>query len=55
LTNEYGARWVWGGAAAIAAVAAVVGYSLARGIRAEAQGQPAPVAVPGTEAHSAER
>jgi MFS family permease len=53
LTNEYGARWVWGGAAVIASVAAVVGYSLARGIRAEAHSQPAPVAIP--EAHSAER
>ena len=33
LTDEFGARWVWGGAAAIAAVAAVVGFVLARGIR----------------------
>jgi MFS family permease len=32
LTDEYGARWVWGGAAAIAALAALVGFVLARGI-----------------------
>jgi MFS family permease len=33
LTDEYGARWVWAGAAGIAAVAALVGFALARGIR----------------------
>ena len=33
LTNEYGARWVWGVSACLSAIAAVVGYSLARGIR----------------------
>jgi MFS family permease len=33
LTNEYDARWIWGGASLIAVVAAIVGYSLARGIR----------------------
>jgi MFS family permease len=32
LTNEYGARWVWGVAACVAAVAAVVGFVFARGI-----------------------
>lgn len=32
LTDEFGARWVWGGAALIAAVAALVGFALARGI-----------------------
>jgi MFS family permease len=32
LTDEFGARWVWGGAAAIAAVAALIGFMLARGI-----------------------
>jgi MFS family permease len=32
LTDEFGARWVWGGAAAIAAVAALIGFLLARGI-----------------------
>jgi MFS family permease len=52
LTNEYGARWVWGGAAAVAAVAAVVGYFMARGIRAEEQVQPAPLVIPETQAHA---
>jgi MFS family permease len=33
LTDELGARWVWAGAAAIAAVAALIGFVLARGIR----------------------
>jgi MFS family permease len=33
LTNEFGARWVWGVSACISALAAVVGYGLARGIR----------------------
>jgi MFS family permease len=33
LTDELGARWVWGAAAAIAAVAALIGFLLARGIR----------------------
>jgi MFS family permease len=33
LTNEYGARWVWGVSACLSAIAAIVGYSLARGIR----------------------
>ena len=35
LTNEYGARWVWGVSACLSAVAAIVGYSMARGIRYE--------------------
>jgi MFS family permease len=33
LTDEYGARWVWAGAAVIAAIAALIGFALARGIR----------------------
>jgi MFS family permease len=33
LTDEFGARWVWGAAAVIAALAAVTGFVLARGIR----------------------
>jgi MFS family permease len=33
LTNEFGARWVWGVSACLSAVAALVGYALARGIR----------------------
>ncbi len=32
LTNEFGARWVWGGSACLSAFAALVGYVLARGI-----------------------
>ena len=32
LTDEYGARWVWGVSAVIAAMAAVVGFVMARGI-----------------------
>jgi MFS family permease len=42
LTDEFGARWVWGGAAAIAAVAALTGWVLARGIRERVP--PVPVA-----------
>lgn len=45
LTDEYGARWVWGGAAAIAAVAALVGFALARGIDEEIPSATAPLAV----------
>jgi MFS family permease len=33
LTNAFGARWVWGASACLAAVAGVVGYAMARGIR----------------------
>jgi MFS family permease len=32
LTDEYGARWVWGAAAGVAALSALVGFALARGI-----------------------
>jgi MFS family permease len=32
LTDQVGARWVWGGSACLAAFAAFVGYTLARGI-----------------------
>jgi MFS family permease len=32
LTNEFGARWVWGGSACLIALAALVGYAFARGI-----------------------
>ena len=44
LTDEYGARWVWGGASAIAAVAALVGFALARGIDEETTPGAAPLA-----------
>jgi MFS family permease len=33
LTNEFGARWVWGVSACLSALAALVGYGLSRGIR----------------------
>ena len=33
LTDEFGARWVWGVSACLSALAALVGYVLARGIR----------------------
>ncbi len=57
LTNEYGARWVWAAAAGVAAVAAVVGYAMARGIREQAAAPPeaAPVVVHETPAHTAEQ
>jgi MFS family permease len=32
LTDEFGARWVWGASACLSAVAALVGYGLARGV-----------------------
>ena len=33
LTNEFGARWVWGVSACLAGLAGIVGYAMARGIR----------------------
>ena len=33
LINEFGARWVWGVSACLSALAGVVGYAMARGIR----------------------
>ena len=33
LTDEFGARWVWGVSACLSGVAALVGFTLARGIR----------------------
>ena len=44
LTDEFGARWVWGGAACISALAAVVGYVLARGVTRGQVVEPARVA-----------
>ena len=32
LTTEFGARWVWAGSACLSALAALVGYLMARGI-----------------------
>jgi MFS family permease len=42
LTDEFGARWVWATSAAIAALAALTGFLMARGIRERAA--PGPVA-----------
>ena len=39
LTDEYGARWVWGVSACLLALAALVGYALARGIDEERAGR----------------
>jgi len=44
LTDEFGARWVWGGSACISAFAAVVGYVLARGIGRNHVAETAPIA-----------
>jgi hypothetical protein len=44
LTNALGARWVWGIAAAILAVAATLGLALARGV--EVTREPAEEALP---------
>jgi hypothetical protein len=33
LLNEFGARWVWGVSAGLVAMAGLVGYGMARGIR----------------------
>jgi hypothetical protein len=44
LTDEFGARWVWGGSACISALAAIVGYVLARGVRPGHVAEPARVA-----------
>jgi MFS family permease len=44
LTDAFGARWVWGGAACISALAAVVGYALARGVTQGQVVEPARVA-----------
>lgn len=43
LVNAFGARWLWGGAAIVAAVAAVVGLALARSVPESARGLPAAV------------
>jgi MFS family permease len=44
ITDEVGARWVWGGSACISAFAAVVGYLLARGVTQPHAMEPARVA-----------
>ena len=37
LTDAFGARWIWGAAAVVAAVAGIVGFILARGVRQQPQ------------------
>jgi MFS family permease len=60
LTDAFGPRWVWGAAALLSSVAAVVGYTLARGaveapaqIAEPPQAQPEPE--PAVEAHGGAR
>ena len=61
LTDAFGPRWVWGAAALLSSVAAVVGYALARGaVEAPAQiAEPPPQAQPepepAVEAHGGAR
>jgi MFS family permease len=51
LTDVYGPRWVWGAAALFSAVAAVVGFLLARaaGAGSRPEGQPLAVAAHSNE------
>jgi MFS family permease len=51
VTDVYGPRWVWGVAAALAAVAGAIGYVLARGVAATeaAPSEESPVGVPTAE------
>jgi MFS family permease len=51
LTDVYGPRWVWGAAAATAALAGAIGFVLARGAGADerARSEERPVAVPTAE------
>jgi MFS family permease len=44
LTDRFGARWLYGGAAAVAALAALVASVLARGVPEEPAGEPEPEA-----------
>jgi MFS family permease len=37
LTDSFGPRWVWGGAALLAGIAAVIGYAMTRGVVAESR------------------
>ncbi len=52
LTEAMGPRWIWGAAAVLSAVAAVVGFALARGV-GEATAEPAEPAEPRVEAEAA--
>jgi hypothetical protein len=60
LTEAFGPRWVWGGAAILSTVAAVVGFTLARGAagaprQAAAPPQPPVGPEPAIEAHGGAR
>jgi MFS family permease len=44
LTDSFGARWVWGGAALLAGIAAVIGYAMTQGLVTGPQGAHAPAA-----------
>lgn len=44
LTDAFGARWVWGGAAAISCVAALVGLQRVRRVPGHTRGEPPPAA-----------
>ena len=46
LTDAFGPRWVWGAAALLSGVSAVVGFTLARGV---AKASPQPAELPGTQ------
>ena len=46
LTDAFGPRWVWGAAALLSGVSAVVGVTLARGV---AKASPQPAELPGTQ------
>ena len=57
LTDQLGARWIWGAAAILSAAAAIVGFTLARGVpeRPAAVSEPLPTGLerePALEAHS---
>ena len=54
-TDAAGPRWVWGVAAAIMAVAAVIGFLLARGVSADAERTPADSAAREPEVEAASR
>ena len=51
LTDVFGARWVWAVAAAAAAIAGIVGFILARGVR-QPQEEPEPELEPDQESEA---
>lgn len=54
LTDAFGARWVWGGAALLSALAALLGYGMTRGVVTERDQAP-PVLMPDPVATPLER